>query len=166
MTNYKQQPSNMRNKPKRTHRWRLTRAACLAACAVGFTPLLQAGLEDGLVSYWPLDDVVGTKTPDLISGYDMELVNLTAADLVPGKLNKAFHFENANQTMLKRVSTPGEQLPINQHPAVTIAFWAQVVGEGQGDLRMFSESSDADNNPQLSSATGSEGAYSTVDADS
>ena len=33
----------------------------------------QAQLSDGLVSYWPLDEVQGSKTPDLVSGYDMDL---------------------------------------------------------------------------------------------
>ena len=47
-------------------------------------------IDDGLISYWPLDEVQGTKTPDLISFYDMELVNLTSDDLVDGKHGKAF----------------------------------------------------------------------------
>ncbi|MBL9138799.1 MAG: hypothetical protein JNK85_23215, partial [Verrucomicrobiales bacterium] len=36
----------------------------------------EAALKDGIVAYWPMDSVVGTKTPDLVSGYDMELANL------------------------------------------------------------------------------------------
>ena len=73
------------------------------------TTLSQAALKDGLVAYWPLDEVAGTKTPDRVSGYDMELANPTAADLVAGKVGKAFQFDNARQTMLKRVNSPGEQ---------------------------------------------------------
>src|SRR5262245_34355295 len=59
---------------------------------------LHAALSEGLVSYWPLDEVLGDKTPDLVSGYDMVLNNLTAADLVAGKLNKCFSFSNARKT--------------------------------------------------------------------
>ena len=41
-------------------------------------------LTNDLVSHWPLDVVQGTRTPDVVSGYDMNLSVLTAADLVPG----------------------------------------------------------------------------------
>jgi hypothetical protein len=128
-----------------------------------FSFTAQAALKDGLVSYWPLDDVAGTKTPDLVSGYDLELVNLTAADVVAGKVGKAFKFENARQTMLKRVNSAGEQLPINKHPAFTISFWANVMGTGQSDLRLFAEANTADNNPLFNLGTASTGATGQLD---
>jgi hypothetical protein len=123
----------------------------------------HAALKDGLVSYWPLDEVVGTKTPDLASGYDLELANLTAADLVDGKWGKAFQFENARQTLLKRVNAAGEQLPINQHPAFTVSFWANVTGTGLSDLRMFTEASTTDNNPFFDLGTHNTGGSGQVD---
>lgn len=123
----------------------------------------QAALQDGLVAYWPLDQVVGTKTPDLVSGYDMELANLTAADLVEGKFGKAFQFDNARQTMLRRINSPGEQLPINQFPALTIAFWAKVQGSNLTDLRLFSEGSTSNNDPLFNLGTGSAGGVNTLD---
>jgi hypothetical protein len=106
-------------------------------------------IADGMVAYWPLDEVVGVKTPELVNGYDMELANLTAADLVEGKVGKAFKFDNARQTLLQRINSPGEQLPINQHPALTVSFWAKVPGTELFDLRLFSEGSTTDNNPLL-----------------
>jgi hypothetical protein len=127
------------------------------------TTTAQAQLEDGLVSYWPLDEVVGTKTPDLVSGYDMELSNLTAADLVEGRWGMAFQFNNANQTMLRRVNASGELLPINQHPAFTVSFWAKVKGTGLSDLRMFSEGSTTDNGPLFNIGTHSGGTTDQVD---
>ncbi|MDA1276208.1 MAG: LamG domain-containing protein [Verrucomicrobia bacterium] len=142
----------------------LTKA--LALLALGIPMSFHAGaasLSDGLVSYWPLDDVAGTKTPDVISGYDMELVNLSAADLVTGKTGKAFHFDNARQTMLTRVSTAGEQLPINQHPALTIAMWVNVTGTGQSDLRLFSEGSQLNNNPLFNLGTDNGGGSGQLD---
>src|SRR5687768_17823980 len=90
--------------------------------AVPGQPASAQSLKNNLVAYWPLNEVQGAKTPDLVNGYDMELANLTAADLVDGKVGKAFHFDNVRQTMLRRINAPGEQLPINQHPALTIAF--------------------------------------------
>jgi hypothetical protein len=137
-----------------------------AATVVGALALMmsaQAALKDGLVAYWPLDNVVGTKTPDLVSGYDMELANLTAADLVNGKQGKAFKFDNARQTMLKRISSPGEQLPINQHPAFTISFWANVTGTGLSDLRLFSEGNTAVNDPLFNLGTHNGGASGQLD---
>ena len=75
------------------------------------TDTAHAALSDGLVSYWPLDEVQGTKTPDLVSGYDMNLNNLTAADLVAGKTGKCFSFNNTKQTLLSRIHGPNDDLP-------------------------------------------------------
>ena len=135
----------------------------LAAVALTVQTNAQDGLSDGLVSYWPLDEVVGTKTPDLVSGYDMELNNLTSDDLVAGQTGNAFLFDNTRQTLLSRIHSPGEQLPINQHPAYTISFWANVTGTGLTDLRMFSESSNTDNNPLFNIGTASTADNGTVD---
>jgi hypothetical protein len=146
-------PSNPRNLGLAT-----VAAASLLSALSG-----QAALKDNIVAYWPLDEVVGTKTPDLVSGYDMELVNLTAADLVEGKRGKAFKFENARQTMLKRVNSAGEQLPINQFPALTISFWANVTGTGNSDLRLFSEGNTADNNPLFNLGTANTGNDNSLD---
>jgi hypothetical protein len=123
-----------------------------------FSPLAQ-----GMVAYWPLDEVAGVKTPDLVSGYDMELANLTAADLVPGKVGNAFKFDNARQTMLRRVNSPGEQLPINQYPAFTVSFWANVEGTGLTDLRLFSEANTSNNDPLFNLGTANTGGTGQLD---
>ncbi len=123
----------------------------------------HADLQDGLVSYWPLDEVAGSKTPDLMSGYDLGLRNLTAADLVPGKVGKAFHFDNVRETMLTRIHIAGELLPINQHPAFTVAFWIKVAGAGSIDLRMFSEASTTNSDPLFSLGTPRNGDSGRVD---
>lgn len=106
-----------------------------------------------LVSHWPLDEVVGTKTPDVVSGYDMDLNNLSAADLVTGKIGKTFAFSNAAKTMLSRVHKAGEALPINQHPAFTVSMWAKVNGTGQNDLRLFSEGNTGNSDPLFNLGT-------------
>ena len=153
----------MKTQPILTRLGRRSRLSILVAATLAAGTIAQAQLSDGLVSYWPLDDVVGTKTPDLVSGYDMELNNLTAADLIIGQSGKAFLFDNTRQTMLSRLHSPGEQLPINQHPAFTISFWANVTGTGLTDLRMFSESSTADNNPLFNIGTANTADNGTVD---
>jgi len=153
----------MRLQFTRIHSSRIPFEILLALLTTIFSLTAQAALKDGLVSYWPLDEVVGTKTPDLVSGYDLELHNLTAADLAAGKVGKAFKFENARATLLKRVNSAGEQLPINQHPAFTISFWANVTGTGQSDLRLFSEASTTDNNPLFNLGTDSAGSSGKLD---
>ena len=124
-------------------------------------------LKRDLVAYYPLDEVEGTRTPDYASGYDMNLVNLTAADVVPGKVGNAMRFENARQTMLTRVSPAdfSQDLPINQHPAFTVAFWAQVdtVGNNLTDLRLFSEGNTLVGDPLFNIGTDNTAATASVD---
>ena len=42
---------------------------------------INAQLRDGLVAYWPLDSISKGTTPDVVSGYDMELTNLDDSKL-------------------------------------------------------------------------------------
>ncbi|MBI4661725.1 MAG: immunoglobulin domain-containing protein [Verrucomicrobia bacterium] len=121
-------------------------------------------LPNGMVSYWPLDEVQGTKTPDMVSGYDMDLQNLTAADLVPGKSGNAFKFVNARQTMLERVHLAADELPIYKHPNFSISLWVNGP-PGQQDLRVFSESSATANNPLFNLGTPNSLAVSTAALD-
>jgi len=97
-------------------------------------------LVDGLVSYWPLDEIQGTKTPDIKSGYDLNLANISQANVVSGKYGQAFLFNGSN-TMLSRIHAPGDDLPAVKHPSFTISLWARVNGTGQNDKRLFSEGS-------------------------
>ena len=64
---------------------------------------LSAQLKNGLIAYWPLDEVQGSKTPELVNGYDMELTNLSSDDVVEGRIGNAFSFSNEKQTLLSRV---------------------------------------------------------------
>ncbi|MAH96728.1 MAG: hypothetical protein CMI66_11225, partial [Pedosphaera sp.] len=120
-------------------------------------------IDDGLISYWPLDEVQGTKTPDLISFYDMELVNLTSDDLVDGKHGKAFSFSNERQTLLQRVHEPSDNLPANKHESYTLSMWVNVTGEGQNDLRIFSEGNTSNSNPLFNMGTHNGGADGSLD---
>ena len=144
---------------------RKTHGSLLLGCVlalVGYAPQ-AAELLDDLVSYWPLDVVEGTRTPDEVSGYDLDLVNLTAADLVEGYAGLAMAFDNARQTLLVRTHEPWEDLPANQHPAFTISMWVRVDGTGQNDLRIFSEGNTEDSNPLFNIGTHNGGASGQVD---
>ena len=121
-------------------------------------------ITNGLISYWPLDQIIGTKTPDLVSGYDMTVVNMTTAgNIVPGMFGNAFSFTNATHTLLQRVDNPGEQLPIFNQPAFTISMW--VNGDpSQADRRIWSEGSTANNNPLFNLGTPHGGSGGALDA--
>ncbi len=140
----------------------------LASLLAGLLPAsrVQAqgeSLKTDLVAYWPLDVIQGTKTPDLKSGYDLELVNLVSTDLVTGYKGSCFQFENSRQTMLKRADVAGEGLPIARHPSFTVSFWANVSFSGQSDRRLFSEGNTTTTDPLFNLGTHNGGANGAVD---
>lgn len=83
----------------------------------------SAELIDDLVSYWPLDEIQGTKTPDLVSGYDMDIQNLVDSDVVEGRFGNAFSFDNTRNTLLSRIHEADEDLPANKHESFTISMF-------------------------------------------
>jgi hypothetical protein len=131
--------------------------------AVALAGHANAQIGNGLVSYWPLDEIQGTKTPDLVSFYDMDVNNLVDSDVVAGQFGNAFSFENARQTLLSRVHAADEDLPANKHRSHTISMWVNVVGEGQNDLRVFSEGNTENSNPLFNIGTHNGGADGSVD---
>lgn len=127
--------------------------ATSAAAQLNVISTPPADLKRELIAYWPLDEFEGTKTPDYASGYDLTLNNLLPTDLVAGKRGKAVSFVNARQTLLSRVHSPGEQLPMNQHAAFSVGMWVNVDAAGNVtgvpnvDLRLIAEGYTANNNP-------------------
>ena len=125
---------------------------------------VNAQLADGLVAHWPLDELNGDTTPDLVSGYDMTADNLSADNVVEGKYGNAISFANADQTLLWRKNEEGDDLPVNKHDSFTVSLWSKVDGNGQNDLRLFSESNTQGNNsPLFNIGTRNNGADGTVD---
>ena len=120
-------------------------------------------LGNGLIAYWPLDEVQGTKTPELVNGYDMELTNLSAEDVVEGKIGNAFSFSNEKQTLLSRVHDEADQLPANKHESHTVSMWSKVDGNGQNDLRLFSEANTGNSDPLFNIGTANNGASGSID---
>jgi hypothetical protein len=135
-----------------------------AASTVGkleFAIFGAANLTNGIMAYWPLDAVLGTKTPDLVSGYDMTLVKMGSSNIVAGKWGNAFQFDNAAQSMLQRMNNAGDALPIYQFPNFTVSAW--VNGPIQTDHRVYTEASLTNNNPLFDFGTHNLGADGTVD---
>lgn len=141
----------------------ITATALLALALGGIRSASAQSLTNDLVSHWPLDVVQGTRTPDVVSGYDMNLNNLTAADLVTGYVSNCFNFVRARSTLLSRVHAPTDDLPINKHPALTIVLWINAVGTGQNDYRFFSEANNGLSDPLFNLGTHSTGADGSVD---
>jgi hypothetical protein len=124
-------------------------------------PGYTTGLTPSMVSYWPLDKIEGTKTPDVISGYDLNLENMSPSNLVDGHAGKCFEFDNASKRLLKRVHNSGDALPIYKNKAFTVSIW--VNGPVQGDHRVYCESSSKANSPMFSLGTHNGGADGTLD---
>jgi hypothetical protein len=130
---------------------------------VEFNPAPAPDLLEGMVAYWPLDELEGTKTPDIARGYDLEAVNLSQADVVPGRWGNAIRMEFSRQTLLQRIHEPGDLLPIYQHPNFTISLWVNGPAN-QADLRIFSEGSNANSTPLFNIGTHSGGADGRLDS--
>ena len=141
---------------------RLVGLACALLVATN-APTSAQNLTNGLVAYWPLDQVQGDKTPDLVNGYDMQLNNLSAADLIDGIRGKCFSFSNQQKTLLSRVHGANDDLPINKHAAFTVSLWTKVNGTGQSDLRVFSEGNTSNSDPLFNIGTHNTGASGAVD---
>ena len=118
-----------------------------------------------LVSYWPLDETPdGFTTPDFgPNGYDLTLTSMTSANFVLDEGRRAAQFDNASGTLLSRISSPEDQLPITKHVAYTISMWVKIEGAGQNDLRIFSEGSTFNDTPLFNIGTHNEGADGALD---
>lgn len=157
--------ANLQTSDSGAYKLRITNAsgtATSAAASLVVSPPASANLTNSVVAYWPLDEAQGTKTPDIASGFDLDLVNLTAADVKPGKWGNAFQFDLARQTMLTRVHAAGEALPIYQYPDFSVSLW--VKGPQQTDKRVFSEGSTKTTQPLFNIGTHNTGVDGTVDS--
>ncbi len=134
--------------------------ATSTVASLEFKVFPPTSITNGLISYWPLDGVLGTKTIDLVSSYDMSLANLSATDVVPGRWGNAFQMNGTN-SLLSRIHNVGDALPIYQHPDFSVSLW--VNGIAQTDRRVFSEGSTTSGNPLFNLGTHNTGADGTVD---
>lgn len=119
-----------------------------------------ADITNSIISYWPLDAALGTKTVDLVRGYDMTLVNLTGADAVPGKWGSAFQFNGTNASM-ERIHNPTDLMPAYQHPNFTVSLW--VNAPSQIDRRLYAEGNTTNNNTLFDLGTHVSGGDLAVD---
>jgi len=103
-------------------------------------------LTNGIVAYWPLDTVAGTKTPDVVSAYDLTLFGSTAPSLVEGKWGNAMSFSSASSQYASRTHTAGESIPAYTRSNFTVSFWAKAPANAAGGWA-FTESSSSSSFP-------------------
>jgi hypothetical protein len=119
-------------------------------------------LRRGMVSYWPLDELVDEfpllLSPDLYSRNDFTMGNMTGANLVFGQFDNAVLFDGASQYAQRT----GGGFPIYNNPAYSVALWVNINGTGQTDRRFFAESSTNSGNPLFVFGTHSTGANGTI----
>jgi hypothetical protein len=104
-------------------------------------------LTNGMVAYYPCDAVVAGKTPDLVSAYDMTLVNMSSGDLITGKWGSALQFSKSPLKYGKRSpALPNDALPVFRRANCTISVWVQ----GMPHSGIFlTEGNSANNNTQF-----------------
>jgi hypothetical protein len=108
---------------------------------VSVLPDPPSDLRNGLVSHWPLDDLIEDDllilhSPDLYSHNDLTMVNMTGANEVFGQFDNAVIFDGATQYAQRT----GGGFPIYNNPAYSVALWVNITGAGQTDRRFFAES--------------------------
>ncbi len=130
---------------------------------LSFLCVASALAEPELIVYWPLDEASNGSTPDALGRYPLELVNLSGSDLEAGRRGQAFAFVGSDETLLARTHEADDDLPINQHGEFSVSLWVKGDGQGQDDLRVFSEGSSESGTPLFNIGTEVGGNGSSVD---
>jgi hypothetical protein len=107
-------------------------------------------LRAGLVSYWPMDEMVadplGNKTEDLYSHNDFRLFTAGFFDQTAGAFGPAILFNGTDQYALRKGG-----FPVYNNSALTVSLW--INAGPQADTRFFCESSTNNNNPLFALGT-------------
>src|SRR5688572_16391483 len=84
----------------------------------------SAELAEGLVSYWPFEDVTAESTPDVVSGNDLFLFKMDHKNLVTGRFGNAFSFDGQSQ-FLSLNYQQSSKLPIYAEKSYSVALWVK-----------------------------------------
>ena len=121
------------------------------AVALAVRPDPAPALRSGLVSYWPMDEIVadpvlGNKTEDLYSHNDFRLITAGFFDQTIGAFGPAILFNGGDQYGLRNGG-----FPVYNNSAFTVSLW--INAGPQADTRFFCESSTNNNNPLFALGT-------------
>ena len=137
-------------------------AGSVTSAPVILTVTSVTSLGSGLISHWPLDEATAT-TPDVTTNVnDLVLVNLSGANIAPGRRGNAMTF-NGTSSLLTHDDGTGAGLPAYNFPAYSVALWVKGNGVGQSDRRVFSQASTTNRNPIASIGTDNSGTTGVVD---
>ncbi|MGK0188788.1 MAG: hypothetical protein ACI9R3_004602 [Verrucomicrobiales bacterium] len=132
----------------------------LASAALLISVSHAQELTEGMIGYWPLDEIIAGKSPDKTGNSDMVAKNIRAEDIVEGRWGNAYVFDASRSTILEYVSEVEESLPLDQYESFAISMWVKGDGfdqpggsVGAGDRRVFSEGSTQNNNPLFNLGT-------------
>ena len=130
---------------------------CLAAVSLTVAPAFAEEIHQGLISYWPLDEIVGgVGTPDVAKGNDLLLSGMDASNLVAGKFGQAMSFDGIEEYLwIQHDGT--NALPVAHRPFFTVSVWVKGDGSAQQDRRVFSESSTQQRNTLFNIGTDNNG---------
>src|SRR4051812_16792950 len=83
--------------------------------------IAQTDIRQGLVAYWPLDQIVDATTPELVNNLNMDVVNMDANNIVAGRRGSALSFDGVSQYAV-RYSDLAEDtgLPIYRSRSYTV----------------------------------------------
>ena len=97
----------------------------ISAVSVSNKEYVENSIDPYLVSYWPLTSITNGTTPDIINGYDMDVVNMDATNIVTGRTvgSLAFSFDSQSSTILTRTHGASDLLPIGKQTNYTISYW-------------------------------------------
>lgn len=116
-----------------------------------------------LVAHWPLDALTDGQVSDISGSHGLDASGLSSADLIPGRHGQAVAFDGSRETLLARTHAADDRLPISQYEAFSVSLWVRGEGQGQNDLRVFSEASSASNTPLFNIGTDQSGNSRVVD---
>ena len=96
----------------------------ISAVSVSNKEYVENSIDPHLVSYWPLTSITNGTTPDIINGYDMDVVNMDATNIVTGRTvgSLAFAFDSQSSTILTRTDTAIHPLPIGKQTDYKISY--------------------------------------------
>ena len=97
-------------------------------------------LDQGCFGYWPMDAVTAGATPDVYSGNNFNLTNMSADNLVTGEFSNALSFPGGSSFGVSSVS--GNALPFNA-TNYTISFWVNGFGNVAANSYIYENSSTA-----------------------
>jgi len=104
--------------------------ALVVVLALAATASLVWANADGLVSYWPFDEEVGTTAYDAVNGNDGTLTNMSPPDCwVSGKFGNALSFDGANDYV-----NCGAAVDDTIATGVTLQAWIEPAGKQRGGI--------------------------------